>query len=429
MQSTIGAVPNVSRRLRNPVHNFQLRHRPWCIAPFFLAPVLPGETLKNLSFQARCVSKPIKNPLVGWWLEFYIFYLKHRDLDDSTLWQSMVLDPGVNITGSTAYQGTAAADTVDLPNTAHGFHTGIGMNWSVACYNVIVREFFRDEGDTVPRNVGGLALAQLNGNSWLDSLTLQSVQATVDFNVDTDASGTVFASEVDRAMRTYEMMVAGGLVNMSYEDWLRSYGVRQSQAVRNVPELVRYVRDWTYPSSHIDPVTGGASSAVSWSIAERADKDRFFAEPGFLYGVTVARPKVYLRGIKQHGASLMNDAYSWLPAMLRDDAAASLKKVTDAATDPLGGVASGDWWIDIKDLLLYGDQFLNFPLSNTDAALVDLPVATGGHQYVASADIDGLFVTVADAASGIRMDGTCRMSILGTQSDTSFRGSSQGFVY
>lgn len=427
MQSVYGAVPSVARRLRHPVHNFELRHRPFVIQPFCIAPVLPGETMKNLSFQSRVVTRPIKNPLVGWWIEYYFFYVKHRDLDESSLWQSMVLDPGVSITSSVHYR-TAVTDTVDTAACNHNFHVGTGIDWSSACYKVIIREFFRDEGITVS-TVGGLELAQVNVNNWTDSLTLQSTQATFDVNVDQDTSGTIMASEVDRAMRTYELLAAGGLVNISYEDWLRSYGVRQANAVRNVPEVIRYVREWTYPSSHVDPVTGGASSAVSWSIAERADKDRFFSEPGWIYGVTVARPKIYFANLKQPGASLMDDAYTWLPAVLRDDAGASIKRVADTANDMFGGVMSGNWAVDVKDLLVYGDQWINFPLSTTDAAIVALPTSAASTRFVSSADIDALFVTAADAVSGVRQDGTVRLSILGTQSDTTPSGSTTGVVY
>ena len=75
------------RKSRRPSHPFQLKTRPWQIQPFCIAPVLPGETLKNLLLQSRVVSDPLKHPLIGWWCEYYYFYVKHRDLagrDDFT---------------------------------------------------------------------------------------------------------------------------------------------------------------------------------------------------------------------------------------------------------------------------------------------------------------------------------------------------------
>ena len=72
----------VTRRIpRNPKHPFQLRTRPFQIQPFMLSPVLPGETLKNLVLQSRVVSKPLVHPLVGWWCEYYFFYVKLRDIE------------------------------------------------------------------------------------------------------------------------------------------------------------------------------------------------------------------------------------------------------------------------------------------------------------------------------------------------------------
>src|SRR5690349_19825916 len=122
---------------------------------------------------------------------------------------------------------------------------------------------------------------------------------------------------------------------MSYEDWLKTYGVRgQAAQDPHRPELIRFVRDWTYPTNTVEPTTGVPSSACSWALSERADKDRFFAEPGFIFGCTVVRPKVYFS--KQTGAlaSAMTDALSWLPAVMRDEVYTSLREFA-TATGPV----------------------------------------------------------------------------------------------
>lgn len=85
--------------------------------------------------------------------------------------------------------------------------------------------------------------------------------------------------------------------DVSFEDYLRAQGVKPAMKEPEELyklELIRYVRDWTYPSNIVDPVTGVPLSACSWSIFERADKARFFVEPGFIFAVQVIRPKVYL---------------------------------------------------------------------------------------------------------------------------------------
>ena len=44
------------RRLRRPRINFSLKTLPWQLQPFVVHPVLPGETMKNILFQARMVA-------------------------------------------------------------------------------------------------------------------------------------------------------------------------------------------------------------------------------------------------------------------------------------------------------------------------------------------------------------------------------------
>jgi len=35
--------------------------------------------VENLLIQSRVVTDPLQNSLIGWWQEYYIFYVKHRD--------------------------------------------------------------------------------------------------------------------------------------------------------------------------------------------------------------------------------------------------------------------------------------------------------------------------------------------------------------
>ena len=78
---------------RRPAHPFFVRHRPFQIQPFMIAPVLPGETLKAANLQVRAVTDPLKNRLTGWWLEHYLFYVPHQALTDVTTLEAMMLDP------------------------------------------------------------------------------------------------------------------------------------------------------------------------------------------------------------------------------------------------------------------------------------------------------------------------------------------------
>lgn len=405
------------RRIRRPQHSFHLRTRPWIIQPSMIAPVLPGETLRNLLLQCRCVSDPIDNPLIGWWHEHYVFYVKLRDLDDRATFESMLLDPeystaGLNEAASTDY-----------------YHGDTGINYAKKCLKRVVEDYFRVEGETWDGyTISSMPVAGINRDSGLDSLVSdtnylanQSEEETI--TVGGDDSFT--ATEVHDLMQKWYWQREMGLIKpeLSFESWAEAnYGVR-TPAADNIedlykPELVRFVRNWTYPTNTISPTDGTPSSAVSWAINERADKDRFFTEPGFVFAVTVTRPKVYLS--KQVGSLhlLMSDAKSWLPGLLNDvDPFMGFKKT--AALDGVIPTSTDAYWIDIKDLLEYGDQFINFALTATDAGLVALPTSALQKRYPASTDADNLFKTKTAGTGKIKMDGVYTMMIATRNRDTS----------
>ena len=75
-----------SRGMRRPQHRFNIKFQPWQLQPLMIAPVLPGETLRQLMLQSQCWSTPLKaGPLknIGWWQEYFFFYVSHRDLSVS----------------------------------------------------------------------------------------------------------------------------------------------------------------------------------------------------------------------------------------------------------------------------------------------------------------------------------------------------------
>ena len=159
---------------------------------------------------------------------------------------------------------------------------------------------------------------------------------------------------------------------------------------------------------------------LSWSIAERLDKARFFNEPGFIFAVTVTRPKVYLG--RQHGyaAEMLSDAFSWLPALMNGDPYTSLKQFLPGG-GPLGSETAAErpsenYWVDVRDLFLYGDQFMNFaPSTITDGNVIMRPAANLERRYASEAEATALF---KDAAKNrVSMDGVYMLTIAGHQQD------------
>jgi len=348
----------------------------------------------------------VKNPLVGWWLEYYFFYVRHRDLADREEFQEMVLNPNADL--SSLY---TAADS-------KFYHFGNTIPWAKLCLDRVVEEYFRNEGETVLQGaIDGLPVASISLQSGLDSAVNAADFNPGDFDVDQDQDSTIMASELEAALQHWQALRAFKMTDQTYEDFLRTYGVGPAIPEDYKPELIRYVREWTYPTNTIDPTDGSPSSALSWSVAERADKDRFFAEPGFIFGVTVCRPKVYYRYQSGSLVGLMNDARSWLPAVMSDDYIYSfIHSAASSGPLPLNADADG-YWIDIKDLFLYGDQFINYTIDDASNR-VDLPTSTGNLRYPNATSADELFVT-PESANKIRADGVVTMMIAGRLMDTS----------
>lgn len=400
-------MPRQRRKGRYPVHSFQVRHRPFQIVPFMIAPVLPGETLDHLLLQVRAVTDPIKNPLVGWWIEHYFFYVKHRDMADSAEFQQMMLNPD-----------WSNANVDDPTQDQWFYHPGTAgnINWTKLAYIEVVNTFFRDEGDIWSTyQIGNYAAAQIKQRSWMDSLRTVTAETAMDETLVVGGDDSFTMSELEAKYRMWELQRDQGLTNQTYEEFLATYGISLPAEEIGKPELIRAVTNWQYPSNTVNPSTGVPSSAVSWVVSERADKNRFFKEPGVIIGLTVARPKVYLSNQRGSAISQLNDVWSWLPATMNDRPEHS-QKLVDNANALLNG-QTVDFWIDVRDLYLYGDQFTNFSMTLTDGSMVALPTAAAQLRYPSQSDVDALFVaagTWPDApTSAVRQDGVVNLSIRG----------------
>ena len=409
-------VPQVGRTSRRPSHTFSLAVRPYQIQPMMIAPVLPGDTMKNLLLQARVVTDPVRQPLVGWWAEYYFFYVKLRDLENRDDVTNMILT------------GTALADD---PADVKTYHNGTGVDWVRLCLNRVTDVYFRDEdqiGSTFEDE--GLPLAKVGNQTFLDSAILDAKIKDADEDMPgqptTDLPPNMSAFSDQYAH--WEAMRSMGIVAVDFEDYLKTYGVKVQKEDEDPhePELIRYTRAWQYPSNTIDPATGKPSSAVSWSVAERADKDRFFREPGFIFGVQVVRPKVLLGAQTANGSSMLDTPMSWLPAVLLDQPYTSLRKYDDAV-GPLAGATGGeDYWIDVRDLFVHGDQFTNRDITTDPTGYVTgLPrrISAGEllRDFPTSGDISFLFAgddAPTRAAARVRSDGRVDLNILSRVEDT-----------
>lgn len=377
-----------SRGMRSPLCPFNIKSYPYQITPFLIHPVLPGETLKSAMFQMKAVTPPLNDTLIGMWSEQFFFYVKLSQLGDE--YKEMVVDP--------AYNAVAASLTSTTDKARHYFATGAtrpGIDYVNKCLEAILPVWFRDDGEALAAGqINSEYSAKIMGKSVIDSfkLTSEYEATTVDIPVDLDADATITASEVLEAQRRYLSMMQQGLENKSYEDFMRSYGVNvKDEAVSQVPELLRYLRDWSAPTRLVETSTGTPTAACQWAVQEKMDKARYFKEPGFIFGVTCFRPKVYLKNWKGTATSYFQTALHWLPGDMINNVEMGIEHFA-TLTGPHETCTAG-YAIDLRDLLLHGEQFVNHDLA-TAKGTVSLPATAGTDaKYATTADVQALFTS------------------------------------
>lgn len=406
----------VARKLRYPIHNHALEYKPLQIRPFLIAPVLPGETMANLNMQARVVTDPLEpkfGNILPWWSEHYFYYVKARQLVKSEF-EAMML------------QGTSMG--LNDAQNAVTYHTGGTIDWVDRCLKFIVENGgFRNEGEAWNAALidGVPAAAGIRHRSnWLDSLTPSTELDPSDESETPDNSELQHPHALGHVMpelfEQYERMRSMQLIDMTFEDWLQTYGVSlPDAALLEKPELLRMVSEWSYPTNTVDPSTGAPTGAAVFSHNIRADKDRFFNEPGFIVGVTVLRPKVFMANQKGSAIQLMDSAYSWMPRMLADQPHISVRGFIGGngdgedpePTGPLRDQTLG-YWVDMRDLFTYGDQFIS--LAGDYGYVPALPTASGEKRYLTESMVDALFADKSPATAVLaRQDGVTRLSIKG----------------
>lgn len=396
---------------RYPKHNFLAREVPYSAVPIMLAPVLPGESLTNLYFESRVVSDPVKNPLIGWKKEYYFFYVKITDLLVDAI-RDMFVDP--NNVDLTATLGAAA-------NNSPYYIAKGAIDYRRRCLKAVMEHYFRDEGEAwdLLVDANGYPMVQIKDNLWMDTLTDKDLMPQGE-----DISDATTAGDLDRLMDAFEQLRALGVSNMAYEDWLRSHGISIPNKDENKPELLARFSDFQYPSNTVDPATGTPSSALSWVFKNSSRDPKFFKEPGFVLGVSITRPKLYYSGLAGDLSGFMGRAWDWMPNYLSAMPETSLKYFA-GDTGPLGDrtTAPDSYWVDMRDLLLYGDQFQNMApfaaVPATDGANHMVPLPTGdtfNSKNVSEAMVKQLFTTPATNFY-IRQDGYASLSVKGVQTD------------
>lgn len=398
---------------RHPRHLFNVRGMPLTAVPFMIAPVMTGETLKNIYFESRVVTDPILNPIIGWKHQYFFYFVSMTDLLVDAM-REMFVDP--TNTDIAATQGNAANDTF--------YYTGKGgVPYAKLGVKKIIEHYFRAEDETADAfktAAGDQYIVQFQQDNFLDSLTDKDAMPE-----GAAIAGATDAGDLQRLMLAFEQLRGLGVANMSYEDWLRSNGIHvPEEAEKGRPTELGYFADFQYPSNTIDPATGTPSSAVSWVFKNGNSEKKFFREPGFIIGLSVTRPKVYWGGVAGNAAAFLTRAWDWSPNYLWGNPETTLKNFpTD--TGPLGDrtVAEDGYFLDMRDVFLYGDQWQNVTPFNPAPAAVGAQHlmsgpdgATFNWRYPTEAECKSFFKDAANAFY-VRQDGYVNLSVDGYMVD------------
>lgn len=415
-----------SRVTRRPQHRFNLKTKPYQLQPLMIAPVLPGESLKTLMLQSQVWSDPLASGVmknIGWWNEYFFFYVKHRDL---TGYEQATDGLGKDLIDMFVANESIAAHQ-DADGNAWTYCPPTGVDFLLEATKRVVEEYFRDEGEAWDTaTVDGVPLVKIYGkgsSDWTEKLTLDADYEDRRVSLDVDGDDDITVDELERAYVEWAAARDAGLMDMDYEDWMRTYGSQAQlpnvdRVTHHRPEDMAHLREFAYPTNTVEPTTGVPATAVGWRVAKRLNKAFAFKEPGWIIGYTCVRPKVYLRFQEGAIAAMMQTRNSWLPAILNDQLNVSHLNIA-TGTGPLAtqsgetGFDSG-YWIDLRDLLNYGDQFVNYATADAPP-FVDLPTATGTRRYPTAGDVMSFF---SDTTNGrFLQDGVVSLSILGRQEE------------
>lgn len=384
--------PAMSRKTRRPQFPFFIEAKPYRLIPFHISPVLPGETLKKAFIQSRTVSDPIKSDLLGWHMEKFFFYVKLTDLADREKFRQMCVDPDFDASA----QGLTVT-SADLTLFQHASVNLPTIPWTSLCLERVTQVYFRDdvETNTNPKE-GSYPIVKNRQRDLFDSFQLSATIADpADIDVDLDSDGTTTIGEVERAKMMWMQQLMQGLTDKTFEDYLRSYGIRATREETNEPEVLGTFKEWTYPTRLVDTADGSPTAAVQWSFANSIDKAARFREPGFIFGVMCFRPKIY--HIQRGSATgLATGPEQWLAGETLNHPGFGMIDVPASA---------GSFWntsaafrFDWRDLLLYGEGFKVGTTPNNVAMQASPAGYTTDYPDLAS----------LDAAIWVAVGGKCR---------------------
>ena len=259
VHSPVKRIKAAGRRQRRPKHTFNVRHLPYVIQPFMIAPVRPGETLVDLKATLSAYSAPLASRNTGGWLEHVWFYVPVTAMPGATAIMNEFVDEAQALTSLT---------TAANPQYYYAGVTG-SANWVDQCMQAVVTEFFR--GDTedgvreawnlhqISQDGQNMPIAAVASDGMLDSLMLLSELPT-DSSAPTEDAYLGTLDGLDAQRRTYDRLRLMGFRELTFEEWLHTQGVSVPKATEVFgheakPELLRMHRQFVMPANAINRQT------------------------------------------------------------------------------------------------------------------------------------------------------------------------------
>lgn len=246
---TVSHAPKTGRRQsRYPRYTWNITFRAHQLQPMMIAPVAAGDSVKHIKFEQRVLTAPIINQITGWWCEVYYFYCRFSDLDEAEAVKAMAVTPGYDLDGLPSDARSQKAWT---------YHNGTQPDWLYMCMKPIIRHYFRSEGgEWNDHLIDGVPAAGVIGRSWMD--------ACFDYG---DLTPPASPDTYDGRWEIYEQLRKQKLVTMDFPEYLASQGVAvpdqlmQPLAEKRKPELLRFTRQFAYPTNTVNPDGTGVVSA------------------------------------------------------------------------------------------------------------------------------------------------------------------------
>ena len=283
----------MARKLRTPRYPVVTTGRFGKAVPVAKALVEAGSTLRKLSFRNRFQSMPIKYPLTGGYLDVEFYYVPMSAAWDE--WIDFVL-------GETVTFPTLAAAQPNFFTSAANSSKLYGL-----CYEAVINKFHRTSEDD-PYTYDG-SWASLPRVDMTAEFSASADHRTIDETVNIADGLTV--REIDDARAKLRYRNRMDFATGHYADWLKEQGVAAHAVLGADPERIGRVSKFVMPSKSIDPSTGGTTQSYFRDIELTLDKDRYFAEAGYIVGILSMRPK-----IMPYGSSSLEDAWRepiWFP--------------------------------------------------------------------------------------------------------------------